>query len=254
MRFEGRVAIVTGGSSGIGKAVALGLAKDGADLAIADINSEQGKQVCKEIEATGRRAVFIPTDVRKSDQVNRMVDGVVYRLGRVDVLVNCAGGSARGRAALFHESVEDVWDYVIELNLKGTRNCCRAVVGPMMRQRSGKIVNIGSNAARAAFAKSVEYCTAKAGILSFTRALAAELVGYGINVNSVSPGPTDTIAMQSSSMDLLEQRKRSTGFGRLATVEEVANAVAFLASDEASFITGQDYAVCGLANLVWRGL
>ena len=139
-----KIAIVTGAGSGIGKAIALRLAKDGNDVVVADVDLEGARQTATGIEALGRRAQTLRTDVTKSGEVNEMVKAALKEFRRIDILVNNAGGSAGKRQALFHQSTEEAWDYVMALNLKGVFNCCRAVIGTMMEQRSGKIINIGS--------------------------------------------------------------------------------------------------------------
>lgn len=240
MKLDGRIAIVTGGAGGIGQGVVKKLAKEGAKVIVADVIKPSLPEM----------AAFIKTDVRKSSEVNAMVESVLRDFGKIDILVNCAGGAAREKATLFKDSLEETWDFVIELNLKGTRNCCRAVIGPMMQRRYGKIVNIASTSATGAHPTMSDYAAAKAGVIAFTRVLALEAISYGINANCVSPGPTDTPpGRKFATPEVIEQRGRSTGFGRLGRPEEIANAVAFLASDEASFITGQNYGVCGMANI-----
>jgi 3-oxoacyl-[acyl-carrier protein] reductase len=247
MRLNDRIAIVTGGANGIGRAIALGLAGEGADIAIADIDSERIDQVSEAISTMGRRTLAFRTDVTRIDAVNLMVDTVMKEFGKIDILVNNAGGSARERATLFCKSTPEVWDYVIALNLKSTFNCTRAVIDQMMRQRSGKIVNISSDTGLVGYAGFVDYSTVKAGIIGFTRALAKETASYGININAVAPGPTATRTMLVALPgDRFVQR---TGMGRLGQPEEIASMVVYLTSKEADFITGQVFPVCGLSNI-----
>jgi NAD(P)-dependent dehydrogenase (short-subunit alcohol dehydrogenase family) len=249
MKLKDRVCIVTGASSGIGRAIALRLAKEGANIVIGDLNIESAIEVVTKIEALNRKAMAIKADVTKSGEINHMIDATLEEFGRVDILVNNAGGSAREKKSLFHESTEEVWDFVLSINLKGVLNCCRAVIGQMMKQRSGKIVNIASCAGIVGDAGLADYSAAKAGIIGFAMALAKEVVSYGINVNCVSPGPIETPALLTSHSDTLAHFKKITGFGRLGKPEDIANMVAFLASDEANFISGQNFPVCGLRNL-----
>jgi len=245
-----KVSIVTGAVRGIGSAIALRLAKDGADIAVCDISLEGANRVVKDIEALGRKALAIKTDVSKSGEVKQMVETTLKAFGRIDILVNNAGGSAGERKSLFHESTEEVWDYVIGINLKGVLICSRAVIGQMMSQRSGKIVNIASVSGMIGHKGLADYSAAKAGVIGFTMALAKEVASYGINVNCVSPGPIDTPGiLQRQSADSHERVKKTTGLGRAGKPEEIANMVAFLTSDEADFITGQNIAVCGTRNL-----
>jgi NAD(P)-dependent dehydrogenase (short-subunit alcohol dehydrogenase family) len=245
-----KIAIVTGAGSGIGKAIALRLAKDGNDVVVADVDLEGARQTATGIEALGRRAQTLRTDVTKSGEVNEMVKAALKEFRRIDILVNNAGGSAGKRQALFHQLTEEAWDYVMALNLKGVFNCCRAVIGTMMEQRSGKIINIGSVSGLIGHAGMVDYSTAKAGVVGFTMALAKEAAAYGINVNCVSPGPIETPGvLQRQSPEGIERVKKSTGLGRFGRPEEIAAMVSFLASNEADFITGQTVAVCGIRNL-----
>ena len=245
-----KVSIVTGGARGMGRAIALRLAKDGADIVVSDINLEGANEVVKEIETLGRRALAIRTDVAKSSEVNQMVETTLKEFGRIDILVNNAGGSAGERKSLFHESTEEVWDYVIGVNLKGVLNCCRAVIGPMMKQRSGKIVSIASVSGIFGHKGLADYSAAKAGVIGFTMALAKEVASYGVNVNCVSPGPIETPGISERvSRDYNEYIIKTTGFGRAGKPEEIASMVAFLASDESNFISGQNIPVCGIRNL-----
>lgn len=247
MKLKDRVSIVTGGANGIGRAIALELAKEGADVAIADIDSNQLNEAVNEIGSLDRKAVAIKIDVTKADEVHMMIDTVMKEFKRIDILVNNAGGSARERASLFCKSTEDVWDYVVTLNLKGTYNCTRAVIEHMIQRGSGRIVNISSDTGLVGYAGFVDYSTAKAGIIGFTRALAKEVAPHGITVNAVAPGPTATRAMLVALPgDKFMQR---TGLGRLGKPEEIAAMVVYLTLKSADFITGQVFPVCGLSNL-----
>ena len=251
MKLENRVAIVTGGSNGIGRAISIGLAKEGADVVV-NFNADTvaANEAVNEIKGLGRKAIAIKTDVSKSDQVNRMIKTVFDEFGKIDILVNNAGGSARERGSLFCESTEEIWDYVIGLNLKGVLNCSRAVINHMIERRSGKIVNISSTAGITGDVGLVDYAAAKAGIGGFTMALAKEVAMYGINVNCVTPGAILTRAVPLTQSDIkTEDEQRTMGFGRLGTPEDVAPLVVFMVTDGASLITGQNYAVCGLMNL-----
>ena len=247
MKLKDKIGIVTGGANGIGRAIALGLAREGANVVIADIDSERAAQVAEEIKALGCEAIGVRTDVTKFHEANSMAKRVLEEFKKIDILVNNAGGSARERATLFCESTEEVWDYVFGINLKGTFNCTRAVIEHMMQQRSGKIVNIASDTGLVGYAGFVDYSTAKAGIIGFTHALAKEVVTYGINVNAVAPGPTATRTMLVSLAG--DKFAKRTGLGRLGKPEEIAAMVVFLTTEGANFITGQVIPVCGLSNL-----
>ncbi len=254
MRLTDRVAIVTGGGRGIGKAIAIKLAEQGADVVVAGTTPEPLNAVVAEIEALGRRAVAVQTDVSNFDSVKRMVGQTLETFGRIDILVNNAGGSARGRMSLFKDSEEDVWDYVLNTNLKGVFYTCRAVINHMLERGSGSIVNIASVAGMIGLASQVDYSASKGGVIAFTQALAKECSRQGVRVNCVSPGPTVSEAgrsipaerRKSLAQDLLGH---ATGFDRFAEAADIANLVGLLACDDARFITGQNYAVCGVMNL-----
>jgi NAD(P)-dependent dehydrogenase (short-subunit alcohol dehydrogenase family) len=255
MKLEDRIAIVTGAAGDIGQAIALGLAKEGADVVVADIDSEGASKVVDDIKAIGRRAIAIITDVTKSEETNQMAKVTLDEFGKIDILVNNTGRNARERMSLFCESTEDVWDDIIAVNLKGVFNCTRAVINHMMERRSGKIVSVASVAGVVGSAWVVDYSAAKAGVIGFSKALAKEVAQYGINVNCVSPSTIETKRLAESirsynwPLDQVQGWKQRTGLGRLGKTEEVAAMVVFLATDDANFITGQNYAVCGLSNL-----
>jgi NAD(P)-dependent dehydrogenase (short-subunit alcohol dehydrogenase family) len=249
MKLKDRVAIVTGGASGIGKAICTRMATEGADVVVADIAIEQAKEVAKELNAIGPRVTAIRVDATKSHDANQMVDAVLGEFGRIDILVNNVGGTARERKGPFCESTEEVWDWVIDLNLKSVRNCTRAVINHMIERKSGKIVNIGSVAGVKGSVILVDYSAAKAGVIGFTTALAKEVAPYGINVNCVSPGPIETPLLFSSSQERREGLRKTIYLGRFGKPEEIANMAIFLASDEASFMVGQNFIVDGGRSL-----
>lgn len=254
MKLQGKVAIVTGAGHGIGRAIALELAREGADIAVVDINEELAKGVVKELAATGTRALPIEADVSKSQQVGAMVETVLAQFGKVDILVNNAGGNARERVSEFKDSTEEIWDFVLARNLKGVLNCSRAVINHMIERKSGAIVSIASFVGILGGPGMADYSAAKAGIIGFTKALAKEVGRYGIRVNAVSPGAIDTGRFEAA----LKNRPRLAIVGgsmskgalrRFGKPEEVANVVRFLVSDDASYVTGQNYAVCGGASI-----
>jgi 2-hydroxycyclohexanecarboxyl-CoA dehydrogenase len=248
MKLDGRVAIVTGAAGDIGRAISLRLAGEGVNVVLADINIERANRVASEVKALGRMSIVVGVDVSKSREANSMARTCLNYFGQIDILVNNAGGTARGKASLFYESTEGVWDAVLGVNLKGVLNCFRAVITHMMERRKGKIVNLGSTAGVVGDAGLADYSAAKGGVIAFTKALAKEVGSYGINVNCVSPGPIDTQGL-ALLPQIREKAKNATILGRLGKPEEVANIVAFLVSDEADYIVGQNLLLCGGRSL-----
>lgn len=249
MKFDGKVAIVTGAGYGIGEAIALSLAKEGADVVVNDVNIESARSVADKVRAIGRRALAIKADVNKSNEVNEMVKATLSEFGKVDILVNNAGGSARERSSEFKDSAEEVWDFVIGRNLKGVLNCTRAVINHMLERRSGKIVNIASVAAIKGEIGQADYGAAKAGIIGFSRVLAKEVGRQGINVNCISPGVIDTPALKQLPKEIVDRYRNMLVIPRLGQPQDIANMAVFLASQEADYITGQNYLVCGGMDL-----
>jgi 3-oxoacyl-[acyl-carrier protein] reductase len=237
MNFEGRVAIVTGGARGIGKAIASALLRDGAKVILVDVDGERLEAAKNEMKDQGGVAVAVPLDITKSSQVKGMVDQVHKTFGRIDILVNNAGIIRRGT---IETVTEEDWDRVIEVNLKGTFNCCRAVVGIMKQQGYGKIVNVSSIAGKLGDITSAPgYGPSKAAIDALTKTLARQLARHGINVNAVSPHAIETEMSAQWSEERRKEIIASIPLGRLGKPEDVAEAVLFLASDRASFITGE---------------
>lgn len=237
MKLKDRVAVVTGGARGIGKAIALSFFREGTKVAIIDSDKERMEALKKEMGKEKKEIMVIPCDITKSGDVKDMVDQVRNGFGRIDILVNNAGIIRRGTIETVSE--ED-WDRVIEVNLKGTFNCCKAVVQTMKSQGYGKIVNVSSIAGKMGDITSAPgYGPSKAGIDALTKTLARQLAPYGINVNAVAPHAIET----EMSAQWSEERRReiiaSIPLGRLGKAQDVAEAVLFLASDEASFITGE---------------
>jgi 3-oxoacyl-[acyl-carrier protein] reductase len=246
-----RVAIVTGGGTGIGKEIALELARAGADVVVASRNLERLDETASEIRALGRRSTAISTDVTIADQVRAMVAQAVDEYGRIDILVNNSGVSRGKEMSLAVNQSEEDWDTVIDTNLKGTFLCTQSVAKIMMDQGSGRIINISSMGG--VFATSpglVSYCAAKAGVIAFTRAIAAELAPHGITVNAVSPGMIETdIYKRGRTPEQIQQwvdtTSRATMVGRLGTTGDVARLVRYLASDDASFICAENITIDG---------
>ena len=241
--LQDKTAIVTGGSRGIGAAIARELAVQGAAVVVNHRDSaSQAEDVVAEIAANGGRALTIQADVSSISEAQRLVKETVDRFGRLDILVNNAGTT---RDMLLMMMSEDDWDTVIRTNLKSAYNCCKAALRPMLKQRYGRIVNITSVSGLAGQAGQTNYSASKAGIIGFTKALAKEVGPRGITANAIAPGFVPTVLT-----DVLndEQKKMITSLtplGRFAQPEEIAYAVAFLASDRAGFITGQVLSVDG---------
>ncbi len=246
MRLKDRKAIVTGAGQGIGRSIALKMAQEGADVAIADINSSTGNQTKKEVEALARKCLFFSVDVSDQNQVKEMVTEVSRMWGKIDILVNNAGFD---RGATLMKVKEEDWDAVLGVHLKGTMSCIQAVALRMIESRYGKIVNLSSIYGKSGGIATISYSSAKAGIIGLTKSVARELGRYQINVNAVLPGLilTPTIAkMAGKYRDMIIDQ---TPLRRIGQPEEVANVVAFLASDEASFMTGAAVEVSGGWNM-----
>jgi 3-oxoacyl-[acyl-carrier protein] reductase len=238
--LQGKVAMVTGAGSqiGFGKAIALALARDGCDIIATDIDLEGTQKTVAEVEALGRKAMALKADVTNSDEVNAMVKTALEKFGRIDILVNNAGTA---KSVSLTDATEEHWHINVDINLKGTWYCTKAVLPQMLERKSGKIVNLSSGAARIGFVNSSLYCAAKAGIMGLTRALAAEVGPSGINVNGIAPGMSDTsfqIAIGATPKDK-EFFISMVPLRRLTTPQDIANMVVFLVSDAASDITGQ---------------
>lgn len=244
MKLTDKVAIVTGGGQGIGEGIALKLAREGANVAIADLNLETANGVAKKISELGRNSIAIQTDVTKSVSVNAMAQEVISKLGTIDILVNNAGYVAP-MMRNFTKETEEYWNQVIAVCLNGVIFCSRAVVDIMIAKESGKIISIASDAARVGQQGQAVYSGAKGGVVAFSKAIAKELARYKINVNCVAPGATNTPAFQQAPAEMREAAAKIYPLRRVAEVEDIANAVAFLASDDASFITGQILSVSG---------
>ena len=243
MRFEGKVALVTGASRGIGRAIALALAAEGADVAVNYAGSEAAaKEVAAEIEAMGRKAFVIQADIASTEASTAMVDAVIKEFGRVDVLVNNAGITRDG---LLMRMKEEDWDAVITTNLKGVFNCTKAAIKYMMKQKSGNIVNISSIVGVMGNAGQANYCAAKAGVIGFTKATAKEVAARGIRVNAIAPGFIKTDMTSVLSEKVVEAMLAGIPLNRLGETEDIAKAVLFLASSDANYITGQTLHVDG---------
>jgi len=245
VQIKGWVAIVTGGASGIGRETALRLTREGAKVAIVDINLDGANKVAEEIKAIGGEPLVLKTDITNLDEAHQMAKAVLDKFGQIDILANIAGGAFPSKMGSFAQSNREIWDLNINLNLFGTFNCTRAVVNHMMERKKGKIVNIASVAGMVGQATTADYAAAKGGIIAFTKSLAKELAPYGINVNCVSPAITGTERVRSMPKDFLQRQIDTIHLHRFGEPEEIANVVVFLASDEASFVTGANYVADG---------
>ncbi len=241
--LSNRVAIVTGGRRGIGRATALLLAQRGASVMIGDWTEDQLESTAAEIAAeTGRRVASKCVDVSDSASVKDFMDATVKEFGQIDILVNNAGIT---RDNLLIRISDQDWDSVISVNLKGAFNCCRAVARQMMKQRYGRIVNITSVVGLAGNAGQANYSASKAGLIGMTKTLAKELGSRNITVNGVAPGFVTTVLTDVLAQEYKDTAIKMTPLGRAGTPEDIAKAVAFLVSDDAAFITGQILSVDG---------
>ncbi len=240
--FEGKVAVVTGAARGIGRAIAERLAREGADVAICDLQAEWLAETASAVEALGRKALPLAVDVGDSAAVNACIAEVVKVFGKVDVMVNNAGITKD--TLLIRMSDED-WDAVLRVNLKGTFLFSRAVAKHMMKQRSGAIVNIASISGVIGTAGQANYAASKAGVIALTKSTANELAARGVRANAIAPGFITSKMTDALSEEVRNQYLSRIPLGRFGTVDDIANAVVFLASEQSSYLTGQTLHVNG---------
>lgn len=240
--FEGKVAVVTGAARGIGRSIAEQLAQQGADVAVCDLQVEWLADTVAAITAMGRQALPFAVDVGCSDGVNGCVADVLKAFGHIDIMVNNAGIT---KDTLLVRMSDDDWDAVLRVNLKGTFLFSRAVAKPMMKQRSGAIVNIASVIGLIGNAGQCNYAASKAGVIALTKSTAKELASRGIRVNAVAPGFISSKMTDALSQEVRDQMQANIPLGRFGGPENIARAVAFLASEEASYVTGQVLSVNG---------
>ncbi|MGO8989314.1 MAG: 3-oxoacyl-[acyl-carrier-protein] reductase [bacterium] len=236
MKLTGKVALVTGAAQGIGRAIALLLARNGADIVVSDINLEKAEETAKEIRAIGPKATAVRVDVSNLSDVERMVEAIIEKLAKIDILVNNAGIT---RDKLILRMTEEDWDAVLGVNLKGTFNCTKTVIRHMAKQRSGKIVNIASVVGEMGNAGQANYSASKAGVIGLTKTIAREYAQRGINVNAIAPGYIETPMTDALPEKAKEELKKLIPMERLGKPEDVAEAVLFLVCEESSYITGQ---------------
>ena len=242
MQLQGQVALITGAGRGIGKAIALRFAREGADIAVVDLNGEWAQATGEEIKGLGRRVFVKTADISDYDQVQAVVREAVGALGKLDVLVNNAG---IGKAQPFLEITKENWERHLHIHLFGTFYCAQAAAREMVKHKYGRIVNIASVAGLMGPIDLAPYGTAKAGIIGLTRAAALDLADYGITVNAIAPGPIDTELLRTWPADALRERAQHLPIARLGKVEEIAHAALFLASPDSGFINGTVLVVDG---------
>jgi len=251
MKLKARAAVVTGGASGIGRAIAQALAREAARVAVLDLDETGARETATAIERAGGTAAAYRVDVTDVAAVDHTIDAVAARWGGLHVLVNCAGWD---KPMPFVETTPEFWDKILAVNLRGPLACTRAALRHMIKAEYGKIVTIASDAGRVGSTGEAVYSAAKGGLIAFTKTVAREVARHRINVNCVCPGPSDTPLFQKEfaekSPKLAESLKRVIPWGRLGVPDDVAPAVVFLASDDASFITGQTLSVSGGLTMV----
>lgn len=241
--LEGKVAVVTGSARGIGRAICLKLARLGADVVVNDVsNEEMALELVKEIEKMGRKAIFVKANIADSAEARKLMDETVEKFGKIDILVNNAGIT---RDNLILRMKEEEWDAVLNVNLKGTFNCVQAATKYMIKQRQGAIVNIASIVGITGNAGQANYSASKAGVIGLTKTIARELASRGIRANAVAPGFIETDMTRRLSEEVRERLIKQIPLTRLGSPEDVANLVAFLASEESSYITGEVIRVDG---------
>ncbi len=246
-RLDGKRALVTGASRGIGRAIALRLAAEGASVAVNYHSGEnEAASVVSEITASGGSAIAFQASVASAEEANRLVDATVEALGGIDILVNNAGIT---RDNLLMRLSEDDWDAVLDTNLKGAFLCTKAAIRPMLRQRSGRIVNMSSIVAITGNPGQANYTAAKAGLIGFTKTIAREVASRGITVNALAPGFIETQMVEAIPEDLRKQILERIPLGQFGTPDDVARSVVFLASDDGAYITGQVIGIDGGLSL-----
>ena len=247
MKLQGKTAVVTGAASGIGKATAMELARAGARVFIADINETAGSATQAELRSAGLKADYLKIDVTNPASVDEFAKQVLASAGRVDVLVNAAGW---GKTEPFVQNTPDFWDALIQINLMGPIRLTRALLPPMFEAKSGKIVNVASDAGRVGSLGETVYSAAKGGLIAFTKGLAREGARYNVTANVVCPGPTDTPLMAAVPDKIKEAFIKATPLRRIGQPKEVADAILFFCSSRSDYVTGQVLSVSGGLTMV----
>ncbi len=244
MRLRGKIAVVTGGAQGIGRAIALGLAREGANIVVADLQADKAKAVVEEARAAGIESLAVETDVSREDSVKNLAEQTLNRFDRVDILVNDAGIFPQARVA---KMAEEDWDRVIDINLGGNFLCCRAFVPSMRARKSGRVISIASGIAHTGAVGGAHYAASKAGIIGFIKALAREVGPDGITANAICPSIIDTALPRGHrSAEEMKERLLRNPLSHVMQPEDLVGAVLFLASNAAAYITGQAVNVnCG---------
>jgi len=242
MILKDKVSIVTGGARGIGKAIALKLAKEGSNIAICDVNEEVLQAAKKEIESTGRQAITDKVDVTNLQDVQKFTQKVLDKFGKIDILINNAGITRDGLLVRMNDAD---WDAVLNVNLKGTFNCAKQVAKTMMKQRAGRIINIASIIGIVGNAGQANYAASKGGVIALTKSIAKELAARNVTVNAIAPGFIQTDMTDKLPEDVKNSIMKQIPLNKLGTVEDVANVALFLVSDASSYITGQVVQVDG---------